>query len=188
MNRFKDLLLSVFVLGSIVIIIFIIISFFNAKTTIEISKNDNNEEKLLILRGKVDALEDGECKSFLKDYVKWIDDFNLEGTIKIRNLYFDMLENSPTTKYFEDAKNKCGFTNEEIHENNITSDYLTLLILPDVIFDKYLFDHELRLKDHLRSIAEANIDNVAYSTLNSTKLDILNKYINLLESREANYE
>ena len=45
MYRFKDLLLSVFVLGSIVIIIFIILSFFNTKKDVFISMVGPNENE-----------------------------------------------------------------------------------------------------------------------------------------------
>ena len=187
MKRFKDLLLSIFIFGSIVVIIFIVLSFFNVKRTINITNNKSNEIRYNNLKQRVSLLSSGECKDFLKEYIDNTDKGYFEGEVKLKDIY-NYFWKYPTMKYYELAKEKCNITQNELDEYGIPGKYLTLMTLPDSLFDKYMFTYELNLKSELRNLVEPSIDSLLYSSIRFQQIEILNDYVTLAELKEETNE
>ena len=187
MNRFKDLLLSVFVLGSIVIIIFILLSFFNIKKVVFISMVGPNENEYNELKSRVNELDESDCKNFLKEYIEYVDKGHFEGEVKIKDLY-DYYMNAPVLELYENSKLRCNLTDEELSKNAITSKYITILSIPESFFQKYTFSYELNLKDGLRELMEPNVDSLLLTAVRSNQIDLLAEYLDVLSERENVYE
>ena len=187
MKRVKDLLLSLFIFGSIVVIIFIIISFFNTKQSITVSRNDTIEEKLDNLKQMVNSFEDNDCKEYLDFFISYIDKLPVEGKIKLRDLY-DYFNNYPTIRLYEGVQNKCHITEEEIKEYGINGKYATVMALSNDIFNKYMFSYELNLKDEQRLLTESNTDSLNYTSIRFNQVEILNDYVTLVELKEVTNE
>ena len=187
MKRFKDLLLSLFIFGSIVVIIFILLSFLNIRKTIYISENATDETKYNDLKSRINALNEGDCKNFLNDYVEYTDKGNFVGNIDLKEVY-DYFWQYPSSIFYDQGKTKCNITDEEIKEYGFAGKYITVLALPDAIFDKYMFAHELNLKDSLRRSIEPNIDSVLYASIRFNQLEILEDYVTLAEMKEGTHE
>lgn len=187
MKRFKDLLLSIFIFGSTVVIIFIILSFFNVKRTVDVTNTKSNEIRYNNLKQRVNMLAEGECKTFLNEYIANTDKGYFEGEVKLKKLY-DYYWNYPTMKYYELGKEKCNITQNELDEYGVPGKYLTLMTLPDSLFDKYMFTYELNLKSELRNLVEPSIDSLLYSSIRFQQIEILNDYVTLAELKEETNE
>ena len=187
MKRIKDLLLSLFIFGSIVIVIFIVLSFFNTKQTIEVYKNDKIEEKFDDLRQRVNSMEENECKDYLNTYISYISKMPIEGEIKLKDLY-DYFSNYSILGLYEDAQNKCHISIEELDEYGIAGKYLSVMALSNNLINKYMFTYELNLKDELRVLTESNIDSINFTSIRYNQVEILNNYVTLIESKEVTNE
>ena len=187
MKRFKDLLLSLFIFGSIVVIIFIILSFFNVKQTIEVGEDEKINSTLNDLVQRIDMLQDGECKDYLNDYVDTINEFKLSGKVKISTIY-DYFSNYPTMKLYGDAEKKCKFTKDELNEYGVDGKYITLMVLPETIFNKYIFSYEFHIKDELRLLTESNADILTIRSIKFNQVEILKDYVTLAEMKEETNE
>lgn len=188
MKRFKDLLLSVFIIGSIFVIILIIVSFFNVKRSIEITTNEANETRLNNLKYRVRMISDGECKDFLNDYISKVDNGNFKGDVKLKDINDYIINDYSAIMAYNEAKEKCNISNEEIEKYGINGKFLTILSLTDSLFNKYLFTFELNIKSELRSIAESNTDSIVYNSIRFEQIEILNDFVNIVELKEANDE
>ena len=188
MKRFKDLLLSVFIIGSIFVIILIIVSFFNVKRSIEITTNEANETRLNNLKYRVRMISDGECKDFLNDYISKVDNGNFKGDVKLKDINDYIINDYAAIMAYNEAKEKCNISNEEIEKYGINGKFLTILSLTDSLFNKYLFTFELNIKSELRSIAESNTDSIVYNSIRFEQIEILDDFVNIVELKEANDE
>jgi len=187
MKRFKDLLLGLFIFGSIVIVLFIVLSFFNTKKYIEIEIDENTESKLIALKEKVSVLEDGECKVILNDYISKTEDGRFEGITKLSDLR-EYYMKFPIINYIGEVKDKCNITDEEIDEHALELKYLSFVVSSDVLFEKYAYSYELNLKDKIRQVEEPYYENVLYSSIRKSQIEILNDYVKIINSREVAYE
>ena len=185
MKRFKDLLLSVSILSSIFIVIFVIISILNVKTTVELYLNDNTEEKLNNIKENINTLEEGECKELLLSYTSFLDRGRFDGEVKVLDLY-DYLSSFDVFDYYNGAKEKCGITDEELKSHSIPNRFINIMIIPDTILDKHTFSYELRLVDELRNSVEPNIDLMAYQSYRANHSDILSNYLEIINKEVTN--
>ena len=187
MKRLKDLLLSLFIFGSIVVVIFIILSFFNVKQTINIGEDISNEKMYNNLIERVNMLNDGTCKDYLHEFIKTIDNGNLKGEVKLSSLYNYYLSFNYINLY-EKAEKECSITKDEIEEYGIAGKYINLMLLPETLFNKYMFAYEFSIKDELRSLTEANTDILTFRSIRFNQLSILKDYVTIAESREVTNE
>ena len=187
MNRIKDFLLGIFVFSSIIIIVFIIISFVNTKRYTELSDKESNIEKYEYLRVKVNDLEDSECKNYLESYIDLVNKGKFDGIVRLKDIK-EYYYNYPTLSYYDDALKKCNITKDELKEKNTDEEYISVMAIPNTLLDKYMFAYEINLKDPLRKAMEPNEDNLLYSIIRYNQIAILADYLEIIESKEVNNE
>ena len=183
MKRFKDLLLSLFIFGSIVVVFFIILSFFNTKRTIEINDTEINKNRLISLKEEANNLTEGSCKELINEYISYIDKSTFEGTTKLSEINNHLFY--PILTYYNTSQEKCGFTEEELKESYVPEYLISQLSLSENLIDKYYFSYELTLKDKYRNDVEPDVNSMTYSSIRFNQLQVLEAFINLAKEREG---
>ena len=182
MKRLRDLLLSISVLFSIFALIFMIANLIFTKTTVELSSNSQISKEISRLKQDITELGEGECKTFLNETLFKIEKGNFNGSVKIKDLYNYINENAFLPTYTQ-AKEKCNITDEETEKYNLNSKYLGVIIMPDLIIDKYYFNYEFHLKDELRRVMEPDIDSITFNSYRLGALRIISDYIDIVNER-----
>ena len=174
-NKIKDGIMYFTVISSVILIILILINLFNYNTMIEFPSLEDFNKKIELYKEDANKLKDGECKDFIISFIDKIKDSNYEGKVNIKKLYTD---NAILTNYTK-AKDACGFTDEILNENYVSTMYMSAIIPYEYIYKEHMFAYEITLRDNLEEAFEVSLFNATENIKRNNELSIIEKYIEL---------
>lgn len=184
MKRFKDLLLSISILSSIIIVILMILSILTIKTTTEVTLNEQREDKYLVLKQSISDLPEGECKNIITDLSNYIDKGKFEGTVRVKDL-FNFLWGFNPLKYYGEIREKCNISDSDLNDRFVSTKYIDNMVLSDAIMDKYMLAYQLKLYDDFDNTINANVDIIAYQAYRANQIEMLSDYLDILYMEDS---
>ena len=102
----------------------------NLVTQIVALREISDDKRETYKSAHIQRLKDGECKDFIISFIDKVKDSNYEGKVNIKKLYTD---NTILTNYTK-AKYACGFTDEILNENYVSTMYMSAIIPYEYIY------------------------------------------------------
>lgn len=178
-EKTKNIIFTISIFYSIVIIIFMSITTINMNDTIVLSDSEDNKNTLIEYKKQLSELEKNDCTSMIEKLIKHYEDTSYAGNINIRTIYEYDMENS-IISYYLDTKNKCNLTDELAEKHNLPIKFLTASIQNNEIYQQYYFKYELSLKDFkARLVGEPNMTHIEYMINRTMELEIIESLIKL---------
>ena len=147
----KNYLIPISIFYMIVIVVLMLITYFNAISTLDLNRIDDFEEKISLYKKEVNEIEDNTCKNYLNDLISFVEKVNYDKKVKINQLFKDTYLNEDyILSYYLKGVNSCSkLTNEEAKEYNLPDLFMNANLTNDRIIQKYFFQYELNIKDRL---------------------------------------
>ena len=187
-NKIKIVL---FVMSITFIMAFILIEIINLVTfndKIYLEDKKENLTRLYECKNKVSNLEDGMCKTSLEKYVKRYEDTSYKGYISLKDV-FNNLESYSIPKSYQEIKNNCNITEDDVKEYGLIYYVLDSMITYEEFLNNRRFPYEIKIQDKLlRDIAEPTLDMYRYEKIKRSELSFMESVLDLLEVGEENYE
>ena len=158
-SKIKNAIMYIGVFYMIVIIILMIVSYFNMITVVELSSGNEYKDQLNVYIEEINNVSDSTCKNYIKSLIKIVENDISEEEISIKD-YFERINSEDNLlSYYLKAQEDCAsITSEIMQENNMPIKFLTPPILGDEIIGKYFFQYEISIVDQkLRGFRQANL-------------------------------
>ena len=147
-NKIKDVLLYIGVFYMTVIVGLMIITYCKTKTSVELTINNEYQDKLNEYKEIVNSKEKSTCKEYMNSLIEKIEnDINTE-EINFKEYYEKITSNNNLLYYYSKAMEDChSVTREAMNELNMPVKFLTSPVISDEIVGKYIYQYELSFSD-----------------------------------------
>ncbi len=174
-NKIKEGIFYFFIISGIFLVVLILCNLLRYNPVVEFPSLDGFNKKIELYKEAANKLKDGECKDFIISFIDKVKDSNYEGKVNIKKLYTD---NTILTNYTK-AKYACGFTDEILNENYVSTMYMSAIIPYEYIYKEHMFAYEITLRDSLEEAFEVSLFNATENIKRNNELSIIEKYIEL---------
>lgn len=178
-EKIKNVLFSISLFYSVVIVVFMCITLNNMKASIELNDSEENRNTIINYKEQLLTLEKNDCTKVIGKIIEHYEETSYTGNVNLREMYEYDNENS-ILSYYGEAKEKCAISKEDEEKYNFPIKFMTVSIQRDEIYQPYYFQYELSIEDRpMRLIAESAISNIEYKINRDMELEIISSLIEL---------
>ena len=185
-EKIKQIILYLLVTYTITITIMIIINISTSTKYIHLSDSEDNLTKRSELKQELTKLDQNDCTSSIIDLIDLYNNTSYNGYISLREYY----NQESFLSYYEETKKICQITNSEYQNYNFAHTILIQMIAKENLFQNYMYQYELNLKDIL--MHENNKDIIHYYEykfiIKQSELSIITNLIELIKERNKTHE
>ena len=188
-EKIKNWLAPISIFYMIIIIVLMLITYYNAVSTLDLNRIDDFEEKISLYKKEVNEIEDNTCKDYLNDLISFVEKVNYDKKVKINQLFTDTYLNEEyILSYYLKGVNSCSkITEEKSKDYNLPNLFLIANLTNDRIIQKYFFQYELNIKDRLVENIMIPSDTMAnYYNKQKIELMIIDNIIKIVKEDEIN--
>lgn len=184
-EKIKQITLYFMIFYTIAISLMMIFNVAISTKYIELSDSEDNLVKLNELKQELTKLKQNECTTSITDLIDIYRTTSYNGHISLREYY----NQGTLLMYFQEAKETCHITDNEFQEYNFPYTLVTEVITKEELFQNYMFQYELNLKDILlRGIYEPFLTNTNYSITKRSELTTITNLVKLIKERNETHE
>lgn len=188
-EKIKNWIAPISIFYMIIIIILMLITYFNAVSTLDLNRIDDFEEKISLYKKELNEIEDNTCKNYINDLISFVEKVNYDKKVKINQLFTDTYLNEEyILSYYLKGVNSCSkITEEKSKDYNLPNLFLIANLTNDRIIQKYFFQYELNIKDRLVENIMIPSDTAAnYYNKQKIELMIIDNIIKIVKEDEIN--
>ena len=171
---------------------FSLIEIFNVITysnKVYLEDRKENIEKLNIYKKEFNKLEDSSCKKSLGKYIERYEKTSYKGEVSLKDIYNELDYDDPITVIYQEIRNNCNITPEEIKEYELIHSILDSITSYEDIFSSHRFPYEINIIDkEMRDIIEPALNDYRYDRIKRSELSFIKNVLKLLNEREKQYE
>jgi len=174
-ENLKKILFIISIFYSLVIVVLMFFTTSNVTCEIELYDNEKNLNELESYKEELLSLEENDCTKVIGNIITYYEKTSYNGMTSLKGMY-NSDEN--ILNYYARVKDSCNLTEEMIDKYHLSSKFITASIQKDELFQPYLFQYELNIKDYfMRDIAEPALPNMEYKINRASILEIISSLI-----------
>ena len=153
---------------------------------IELYDSDENKEKLAELKEEILVLESNSCTTVIDEMIVYYEKTSYDGVVELKEMYdIENPDSMSFLNYYLKLKDNCNITDEDNEKYDFPNLFITSTIQNEAIYQRYLYQYELGLKDlYFRAIAEPNINNVEYLIRKRAEIKVISNAIEMVKERD----
>lgn len=153
---------------------------------IELYDSDENKEKLAELKEELLVLESNSCTTVIDEMIVYYEKTSYDGVVELKAMYdIENPDSMSFLNYYLKLKDNCNITDEDNEKYDFPNLFITSTIQNEAIYQRYLYQYELGLKDlYFRAIAEPNINNVEYLIRKRAEIKVISNAIEMVKERD----
>ena len=157
-ERIKEHLLVISIIYGIIIIALMAMTYVKMDGYIEVTTSDSFYTDLNKYRAEVANVKNESCRTEISNLIDFVNARALNGKIVLKDYYRIALTGEGILSKYDGIKTSCSISKEIAEEKGLNYMFLTASLQNDEIFQKYLYQHELRLVDnYYRMITEPSM-------------------------------
>ena len=174
-EKIKKTVFSISIFYVVIVLVLMLISYFNATTSIELVNNEENIKELNKLKKELTSLENNSCTKEISKMIEYSENTSYNGKVNLKKVY----ENLDSKIDYEKLFKVCDVTKEE--KDNLSNLFITNMVLEEELYShKYMFQYELGIKDfYSRMVNEPGINSVEYNIIKKNELSIISNLIEI---------
>lgn len=171
-EKIKKIIFNISIFYVVIVLVLMLISYFNATSSIELVNSEENIKELNKLKNEVTLLEKNSCTNEISKMIEYSENTSYNGKVNLKEKWNDF---NSYIDYSELLKS-CNVSEEEKDIRNLI---VTDMILEEKIYyGKYKFQYELGIKDfYSRMSNESALNNSLYYIIKRTELSIISNLI-----------
>ena len=174
-ENLKKILFIISIFYSLVIVVLMTITMTKLTTEIELYDDEENLNKLESYKEELLSLEENDCTKSISEIITYYEDTSYNGITNLKDMYNS---DKNILNYYVPVKDSCNLTEEMIDKYNLPTKFVTASIQNDELYQPYLFQYELSIKDNnARSIIEPSLSVMEYRINRSLILEIIKALI-----------
>ena len=178
-ERIKSYLFYFSICYSVLFISGLIINYAVSVNSIKLEDSAENISKVENYKRELKTIPRNECTDVIDKMILYYEETSYHGDVNLKEMYNYHLKNN-FLSFYNDAKKGCNLTDEIIDYHNLRMEFLSSEIPTDDVFNKYLFQYEISLKDILtRQIVEPVTHNIEYQISKSSQAEVIGHLIEI---------
>ena len=159
-EKIKEYLLVISIFYGIVIIALMTMTYTKMENYIEVKAPDNFYTDLSKYKTEVTKVKNESCKQEIGNLINFIESHTLNGKVNLKDYYAQLLNGEAIAEYYSNTKTACSISDVTATDKGLEHMFLAATMQNDEIYQKYLYQHELSIKDvNYRMIAEPSMIN-----------------------------
>ena len=167
-EKIKKIIFNISIFYVVIVLVLMLISYFNATSSIELVNSEENIKELNKLKKELTSLENNSCTKEISKMIEYSENTSYNGKVNLKEKWNDF------NSYIDYSKllKSCDVSEEE---NNIRNLIVTNMVLEEEIYyEKYKFQYELGIKDfYSRMINESDIKSTEYNIVKKNEINII---------------
>ena len=174
-EKIKKIIFNISIFYVVIVLVLMLISYFNATTSIELVNNEENIKELNKLKKELTSLENNSCTKEISKMIEYSENTSYNGKVNLKKVY----ENLDSKIDYEKLFKVCDVTKEE--KDNLSNLFITNMVLEEELYShKYMFQYELGIKDfYSRMINESDIKSTEYNIVKKNEINIISNLIEI---------
>lgn len=162
--------------------ILMIITYNNAKSIINLTYPDVLKSELNNYKIKLNNYNDSKCKKFIGEYIEEVESDILDSEYELGSAY-SLATSVNIMKFYNEGNENCNISDED--KVRLVTNYLSILVLMNELFLPYTNQYEIKISDLKNNVDQLNLTSMTYNSLKNNEIDVLRKYMDILE--KGNY-